>query len=263
VPYALYALNAQNGPQGEPGPQGPPGATGPTGPQGPQGPAGPEGPQGPQGSQGPQGTTGPQGITGATGPQGPQGPEGPQGPQGDPGPPGGPWTSSGNHIYYGGGRVGVGRVPTEYALEVEGNAFKTTQGNWQTPSDRRVKRDIALVGHALDTIRAVRPVTFRYTEEYLKANPNVEDVVYYNVIAQDFAAVFPDSVKATATRIGETRNILTVDTHAAMIVGIAAIQELAQTLVNQQKRIEALEAQVAAQASHLASGLGLADERSQ
>jgi hypothetical protein len=59
--------------------------SGAQGPSGPQGPAGPTGPQGPVGAQGP---TGANGATGATGPQGPAGADGQVGATGAQGPAG-------------------------------------------------------------------------------------------------------------------------------------------------------------------------------
>jgi hypothetical protein len=138
-----------------------------------------------------------------------------------------------------GGKVGIGRVPndsTGNALEVEGNASKTTATSWLANSDRRIKTDVHEIQGALDTLDRIRPVSFRYTDEYKTAHPSIEDKVYYNVIAQEFAEVFPEYVHASGDD-----GILQVDTYPALVHAVAAIQELHGVVEAQQQRIEQLE----------------------
>jgi hypothetical protein len=123
------------------------------------------------------------------------------------------------------GKVGIGRVATANRLEVEGEASKTTASGWLANSDAAIKREVRDLSGALEKIENVRPVAFRYTAEYLHAHPDIEDKVYYNVIAQEFARVFPESVKSSGETI-EGREILQVDTYPATIYSIAAIREL-------------------------------------
>jgi hypothetical protein len=123
------------------------------------------------------------------------------------------------------GKVGVGRVPTANRLEVEGEASKTTASGWLANSDAAIKREVQPIHGALGTLERVRPVAFRYTPEYLGAHPGVTDRVYYNVIAQEFARVFPEAVQPSGEQLGG-REILQVDTYPAAIYAIAAIQEL-------------------------------------
>lgn len=128
-------------------------------------------------------------------------------------------------------RLGVGRTAASNTLEVEGNASKSTAGDWLAHSDRRIKRDIQPLTGALATLRRIEPVTFRYDEAYRAAHPEIADQRYYNVIAQDYADVFPDAVQRSAEILpGQPRKadnqILQVDTHPAAITAIAAIQEL-------------------------------------
>jgi hypothetical protein len=63
-------------------------------------------------------------------------------------------------------KVGIGRAPTANTLEVEGNASKVIAGGWMANSDRRLKTDIQDVHHALEVIDRLRPVKFRYSEEF-------------------------------------------------------------------------------------------------
>jgi hypothetical protein len=78
-------------------------------------------------------------------------------------------------------------LPATNALEVEGDASKSTAGNWLANSDRRIKTDIEPITGALETLARVRLVDFRYTPEYLATHPAIEDRFYPNVIAQEFA----------------------------------------------------------------------------
>lgn len=128
-------------------------------------------------------------------------------------------------------RLGVARSPALNMLEVEGNASKTTATAWLANSDRRIKQDIRPIDGALNTIRQVQPVSFAYTEAYRAAHPSITTQRYYNVIAQDFANVFPDAVQRSGEHLpgkakSDANEILQVDTYPATITAIAAIQEL-------------------------------------
>ncbi|MBI2269040.1 MAG: tail fiber domain-containing protein [Bacteroidetes bacterium] len=125
------------------------------------------------------------------------------------------------------GKVGIGRVPSANMFEVEGDASKTTATAWLANSDKKIKTDIKDIESAIETIKLLRPVTFKYTNEYKLKHPSVKSYNYYNVIAQEFKNVFPDFVK------DDGEGLLQVDTYPALIVAIAAIKE-------QQKIIDGL-----------------------
>ena len=146
------------------------------------------------------------------------------------------------------GRLGIGRTPLLNALEVEGNASKSTAGSWLANSDRRIKTDIASITGALDKLDQVRLVDFRYTDEYLAAHPGIEDRRYPNVIAQEFQKVFPDDVKGSGETLPDGSEILQVDTYALTIYSAAAVQELHREnrelkhkLAEQEQRLRQLE----------------------
>lgn len=143
----------------------------------------------------------------------------------------------------GSGRVGLGRFATANKLEVEGEASKTTAGSWLANSDRRIKRDIrSLTNNALETLARVRPVSFRYTEAYRAAHPVIADRDYVNVVAQEFAEVFPDSVQSSGEPPpeGQGEAVRQVDTHPLLIYGTAAIQELNRKLEQKETEITEL-----------------------
>jgi hypothetical protein len=140
------------------------------------------------------------------------------------------------------GKVGIGRIPTANALELEGTASKTASGSWSANSDARIKKDVRNLDHALDKIEQVRPVSFRYTDEYRVAHPSLEDRPYLNVIAQEFAKVFPESVKESGETL-DGKPILQVDIHPAAIYAIAAIQELHQLVKAKDEQMAKLKEQ--------------------
>jgi len=146
------------------------------------------------------------------------------------------------------GLVGIGRNPTANRLEVEGAASKTTAGSWFANSDRRIKTEIRGIEGALETLERVRPVVFRYTDEYRRAHPSIEDKDYYNVVAQEFAEAFPEYVKPS----GEG-DILQVDTYPMQVCAVAAVKELHSIVREREGRIAELEGRLQAQDDRIAS----------
>jgi hypothetical protein len=124
------------------------------------------------------------------------------------------------------GKVGIKRTPAVNALEVEGTASKTTASSWLANSDRRIKTEIETITGALEKLDQVRLVDFRYTDAYRAAHPSIENVRYPNVIAQEFAEVFPDGVKSSGELMPDGSPILQVDTYPLTIYSAAAVQEL-------------------------------------
>ena len=150
------------------------------------------------------------------------------------------------------GKVGIKRTPVVNALEVEGSASKTTASGWLANSDRRIKTDIESITGALEKIDQVRLVDFRYTDEYRAAHPSIEDIRYPNVIAQEFAEVFPDDVKSSGELMPDGSPILQVDTYPLTIYTAAALQELhrenlalKKQVSEQESRLRKLEALLA------------------
>jgi hypothetical protein len=137
-------------------------------------------------------------------------------------------------------RLGVGRMPSANNLEVEGSASKTTAGSWLANSDRRIKTNITDISDAFAIMLKLRPVEFRYTEEYRANHPSVDDKVYYNFIAQEYREVFPDAVKNSGEFLSGTNDpILQIDSYNAQIVSIKAVQDLILDNRKQQQQIDA------------------------
>ncbi len=138
-------------------------------------------------------------------------------------------------------KIGIGRAPTTNALEVEGTASKTTAGNWFANSDRRIKTEITPVTGALEKLAGINLVEFNYTASYLAAHPNIQDKRYLNVIAQEFASVFPQEVQSSGETLPDGSTILQVDTYPLTIYSAAAVQELHRENEALKKRLAAQE----------------------
>ncbi len=141
-------------------------------------------------------------------------------------------------------QLGVGRTPSANELEVNGTASKSTAGSWLANSDRRIKTDIRNIDNATATLMKLRPVLFRYNSDYLKIHPEIEDKDYYNFIAQEFANVFPKSVKGSGEYLDSGDEILQIDTYNAQIITIRSVQEQQKIIEEQNKKIEDLQKQI-------------------
>ncbi len=131
--------------------------------------------------------------------------------------------------------VGILRTPQANAFEVNGDASKTAAGDWLANSDRRIKRDIHDLNDGLSVISMLRPVRFRYTEDYIRNNASIDPERYYhNFIAQEFQEVFPDSVQDN----GE--GLLQIDAYPVRPYLVKAVQELHSLVQAQQEQIDDL-----------------------
>ncbi len=142
-------------------------------------------------------------------------------------------------------RVGIGRTPSMNALEVDGSASKILAGDWLANSDARIKTDVQTISGALEKLASVRLVDFEYTPEYLAEHTSIEPRRYMNVIAQEFAEVFPDYVKGSGETLPGGEEILQVDPYPLTIYSAAAVQELHGIIRSQQEAITSLEARLA------------------
>jgi hypothetical protein len=148
------------------------------------------------------------------------------------------------------GRVGIRRPAATNALEVEGNASKTTAGDWLANSDARIKTDVAPIENAVDRLMRIRPVSFRYDQAYRAAHPDVADRRYFNVIAQEYAEVFPEAVQGSGEYLAgaekiSANEVLQVDFHPASVLTLAAVQELAARVQLAERENTALKAELA------------------
>ncbi len=140
------------------------------------------------------------------------------------------------------GRVGIGRTAAANILEVEGNASKTAAGSWIANSDARIKTDISGIDNAVDVLNMLRPVKFKYTDEYMAQHPSLTSKYYYNFIAQEFQQVFPTEVTDSGELLPNGEHILALDPYVVTPYLVKAIQEQQSMISAQNSRIGALEA---------------------
>jgi hypothetical protein len=145
-------------------------------------------------------------------------------------------------------RFGFNRFPSisgnAATLQLDGSASKTTAGAWLAHSDARIKQEVETISgtSALDALGRVRPVSFRYTDAYVAEHPTIEERDYINVIAQEFAEVFPDWVSDSGEQLpGQNESLLQVDTYPLTLYSVAAIQELEDQVELQRQTITRLE----------------------
>ena len=94
-------------------------------------------------------------------------------------------------------------------------------------SDETTKSNVKRIDDALATLRALKPVTFHYTEEF-SSSP---ERMHHGFIAQDFQKVVPD-----ATYYDESTGKLCIDTGDLIGLLVRAIQQL-------ESRVTRMEAQ--------------------
>ena len=147
------------------------------------------------------------------------------------------------------GLVGVNHNDgsSSHKFQVDGTAGLSTGTAWTNTSDARIKTDVATITGALAKIKQLRPVSFKYTKQYLDIHDEIDGSRTYNsFIADEYANVFPDAVndggdlvKITDEETDEKEVILETlkqytPTDLPMYL-VAAVKELAT-------RVEALEA---------------------
>ena len=144
------------------------------------------------------------------------------------------------------GNVGIGTASPAHKLDVVGTAGLSTGTAWTDTSDSRIKTNVQTITGALSKIKQLRPISFKYIDQYLSVHPEIDGSKTYNsFIADEYENVFPDAVSAE----GDLVRIIDKETNEKEILLeklkqytptdlptylVAAMQELAT-------RLEALE----------------------
>ena len=122
-------------------------------------------------------------------------------------------------------RLGVKVTSPAHPLDVAGTAGLSTGTAWTNTSDSRVKTDIQNIENALDRINQLRPVSFKYTDDYLSVHNEIDGSKRYNsFIAQEYAEVFPDAV----TSSGNLERVITEATDDADEVREVLLEDVLQ-----------------------------------
>ena len=150
------------------------------------------------------------------------------------------------------GKVGINVASPTHELQLSSNsAAKPVSSVWTVVSDSRVKQDINTITGALDKIDGLRPVKFRYTDDYADCHHSGDidsSTYYYNFLAQEVEAELPEAVITTDVDVCDmmteeilVENIKTLDSHMINVYLVAAVKELKAELDAAKARITELE----------------------
>lgn len=147
------------------------------------------------------------------------------------------WNNSGN--------VGIGRSPASNRLEVQGNASKSSAGDWLANSDARLKKNIISLSSQLmlEKMLSLQGVTYEWNDTQT-GNERPEGI-QYGFTAQNIQEVFPtlvteDNHGFLQTPYG-TYDAMTVEAIRALNDRIVALEKENQDLKTQVAKIEKLE----------------------
>lgn len=132
------------------------------------------------------------------------------------------------------GKIGISRIPTTNILEVEGNASKTTSGDWLANSDRRLKKEIETYSEemAFQSLLKLRGVTYLWNDD--KTGSKRPEGIQYGFIAQEIQEVFPENVQMDNLGYYQTA----YGTYDAMYVqAIKALYKKIENLENKNQKL--------------------------
>ncbi len=134
------------------------------------------------------------------------------------------WSTNSLGLYFNGSQVG---------------SFNPTTGAYTALSDRRFKTNIEPMGSALDKIKALQPVQYRFIDQ-------PDDLTHIGFIAQDVEPVFPSLVNHIKPNpeANENEDLYTLDYAGFSVVAIKAIQEQQEIIEELNGKITKLQQQV-------------------
>jgi hypothetical protein len=93
------------------------------------------------------------------------------------------------------GRTGIGRDAVRFLLEVNGEAAKTSPGNWFANSDMRLKQNMLSLDpeDCLRTILQLKGVSFEWNDTQAMYDRPIGQ--HFGILAQNMKEVFPDLVQ--------------------------------------------------------------------
>ena len=143
------------------------------------------------------------------------------------------------------GNVGIGRPPLTNLLEVEGDASKSSAGDWLANSDARLKKNISPLNSAemLQKLLSLQGVTYEWNDD--QTGSKRPEGIQYGFTAQNIQAVFPtlveeDNLGYLQTAYG-TYDAMTVEAIRALH---SSLRELGEEIGNLKLENAALQSKV-------------------
>jgi len=92
-----------------------------------------------------------------------------------------------------GGRLGIGKEPTQYRLEINGQASKSSPGDWLANSDARLKNNIIPLNASttFDKLLSLQGLTYEWKDDRQYNRPVGKQ---FGLTAQNVQAVYPELV---------------------------------------------------------------------
>jgi hypothetical protein len=141
---------------------------------------------------------------------------------------------SGQNVFFvNNGRFGIRRDATTNALEVGGEASKSTAGSWLGNSDARLKKNIYPVTNALDKLLQLKGVQYEWNDQQT-GYPRPQGI-QMGFTAQNVQEVFPEKVSTDAQGFLQTA----YGTYDPLIV--EAIRELTKKVEELEQKIKLLQ----------------------
>jgi hypothetical protein len=151
------------------------------------------------------------------------------------------------------GRVGIGRIPQTYRFEVQGDASKSSAGEWQSNSDARLKKNLQPLksSEMLEKLLALQGISYEWNDD--KTGTTRPEGMHYGFTAQNIREVFPTLVREDNTGYLQTA----YGTYDAITVeAIRALNDKIESLTTEVENLKGIEIKLAQITSAL-TGLGV------
>jgi hypothetical protein len=117
------------------------------------------------------------------------------------------------------GNVGIAMTAGgSHKLDVTGSAGLSTGTAWTNTSDARIKKDVATITGATAKLKRLRPVSYKYTDQYLSVHSEIDGAkTYYSFVADEYETVFPDAVSNQGDLVKITPAVIEVQAQDAVL----------------------------------------------
>jgi WD40 repeat protein len=105
------------------------------------------------------------------------------------------------------GDFGIAMTPGgSHKLDVTGSAGLSTGTAWTNTSDPRIKKDVATITGATAKLKQLRPISYKYTDQYLSVHDEIDgSKTYHSFVADEYETVFPDAVSVQGDLVKTTQ----------------------------------------------------------